>query len=236
MLFDLRGRGRRRTVQVIYITLAVLMGGGLIFFGIGGSVSGGLFDAIGLTGNKSGGGSGGNDILAKQERTAERRVRVNPGDSVAWATLARLRYQQAGQGSNYDQARGQFSPAGLRELARATSAWERYLQIERRRPDPNVAALMVQAYAPTALNQPQPGVQAAEIVATARPSAQAYYQLAVFAYSAHQTRKGDLAAQRALAKTPVADRPSVKSQLDAIKKQGGPTQGSAGASAVSPSG
>src|SRR5438445_11265205 len=100
MLFDLRGRGRRKTVQVIYITLAVLMGGGLIFFGIGGSVSGGLFDAIGLTGNNSGGGGGGNDILAKQERTAERRVRVNPNDSVAWATLARLRYQQAGQGAN----------------------------------------------------------------------------------------------------------------------------------------
>jgi len=43
----------------------------------------------------------------------------------------------------------------LRELGRATAAWERYLQVERRTPDPNVAALMVQAYAPTALNQPR---------------------------------------------------------------------------------
>jgi hypothetical protein len=236
MLFDLRGRGRRKTVQVIYVTLAVLMGGGLIFFGIGGSVSGGLFDAIGLTGHHNGGGGGGNDILARQERTAEQRVRVNPGDAVAWATLARLRYQQAGQGGNYDQARGQFSQGGLRELTRATAAWERYLKLERRNPDPNVAALMVQAYAPTALNQPQPGVQAAEIVASARPSAQTYYELAVFAYAAHQTRKGDLASRQAVQRTPVADRPSVKSQLDAIRKQGGPTQGSAGASAVSPSG
>lgn len=235
MLFDLRGRGRRKTVQAIYITLAVLMGGGLIFFGIGGSVSGGLFDAIGLTGNGGGGGGGGSDILAKQERTAERRVAVNPNDSAAWATLARLRYQQAGQGSNYDQARGQFSQAGLRELSRATAAWERYVKLEHS-PDPNVAALMVQAYAPTALNQPQAGVQAAEIVASARPSAQSYYQLAVFAYAAHQTRKGDLAAQKALQRTPSADRPSVKSQLDTIKKQGGPSTGSAGASAVSPSG
>ena len=53
MLFDLRGRGRRRTVQTIYLTLAVLMGGGLVLFGIGGSVSGGLFDAVGLTGGGS---------------------------------------------------------------------------------------------------------------------------------------------------------------------------------------
>ena len=36
MLFDLRGRGRRRTVQVIYIGLAILMVGGLLLFGIGG--------------------------------------------------------------------------------------------------------------------------------------------------------------------------------------------------------
>ena len=34
MLFDLRGRGRRRTVQVIYLSLAILMGGGLVLFGI----------------------------------------------------------------------------------------------------------------------------------------------------------------------------------------------------------
>src|SRR5919205_342764 len=90
-----------------------------------------------------------------------------------------------------------------------------------------LAVLMVQAYAPTALNQPKSGVEAAEIVADARPSAQAFYQLAVFAYSAGQTRKGDLAAGKALEKTPAADRPSVKSQLDAIKKNGGlPKEGS----------
>ena len=48
MLFDLRGRGRRRTVKFVYITLAVLMGGGLVLFGIGGggATQGGLVDAI----------------------------------------------------------------------------------------------------------------------------------------------------------------------------------------------
>jgi len=35
MLFDLRGRGRRRTVQVIYGGLALLMGSGLVLFGVG---------------------------------------------------------------------------------------------------------------------------------------------------------------------------------------------------------
>ena len=51
--------------------------------------------------------------------------------------------------------------------------------------------------------------------------------LAVLAYSAGQTRKGDLAAQKAVQKSPAADRPSVKSQLDALKKQGGASTGSA---------
>ena len=30
MLFDLRGRGRRKTVQITYIGLAALMGGGVV--------------------------------------------------------------------------------------------------------------------------------------------------------------------------------------------------------------
>ena len=46
MLFDLRGHGRRRAVRVIYIGLALLMGVGLVGFGIGGGFGGGgLFSA-----------------------------------------------------------------------------------------------------------------------------------------------------------------------------------------------
>ena len=46
MLFDLRGRGRRRFVQGIYLGLAILMGGGLILFGVGAGTNGGLLDAF----------------------------------------------------------------------------------------------------------------------------------------------------------------------------------------------
>ena len=38
MLFDLRGRHRRRAVRIIYTGLAVLMGVGLVGFGIGGGL------------------------------------------------------------------------------------------------------------------------------------------------------------------------------------------------------
>ena len=76
MLFDLRGR-RRRAVQATYLTLAVLMGGGLVFFGIGGSVSGGLLDAF-----KSGNGNNSNVGGAVQKRNDRNKgqsaLRANP--------------------------------------------------------------------------------------------------------------------------------------------------------------
>ena len=47
MLFDLRGRGRRRTVQVVYVGLAVLFGAGLVLFGVGGGFGGtGILNAV----------------------------------------------------------------------------------------------------------------------------------------------------------------------------------------------
>jgi hypothetical protein len=220
MLFDLRGRGRRRTVQAIYLTLAVLMGGGLVLFGIGGSVSGGLFDAVGLTGG-GGGGSSANEQLQKQEKAALRRSRLNPRDATALITLTRVRYQQAGQGDNFDQETGAFKSGGRKELAQAAQSWSSYLALEPKKPDPNVATLMVQAFSPVGLNRPQDGVTAAEIVADARPSAQTYYQLAVFAYAAKQTRKGDLAGKKAVELAPDAQRAAVKSQVDTAKSQGG---------------
>jgi hypothetical protein len=220
MLFDLRGRGRRRTVQTIYLTLAVLMGGGLVLFGIGGSVSGGLFDAVGLTGGGSGGSSA-NEQLVKQEKAALRRVRANPRDQAALITLTRVRYQQAGQGDNFDQDTGTFKSGGRKELAQAADSWASYLALDPKKPDPNVATLMLQAFSPVGLNRPKDGVTAAELVADARPSAQTYYQLAVFAYAAKQTRKGDLAGKKAVELAPSAQRAAVKSQVDAAKTQGG---------------
>ena len=219
MLFDLRGRGRRRTVQVIYASLAILMGGGLVFLGIGSGVSGGLLDAVGLTNSGPGNTSGGSDILANQEKAAEKRARANPTDARAWAALARARYKLAGQGDNYDQNTGAFTTKGRRQLAEAAQAWERYLALEPPKPDPSVALVMSRAYGPNGLNQPAKAVGAAEIAASAQPSSQAYYQLALYAYAAGQTRKGDLAGRRAVELAPADARGSVKAQLDAAKAQ-----------------
>ena len=225
MLFDLRGRGRRRTIQVIYVTLAILMGGGLVFFGIGGNTSGGLFDAIGLTGNGGGGGSA-SDAFDKLEKSAEKRVRANPRDARAWAELARIRFQKAGTGDNYDSQRGTFKDDGRKQLRSSAQAWDRYLALNPARPDDNVATLMVRVFSPAGLNQPAKATTAAEIVSRANPSANTYFQLAAFAYAAGQTRKGDLAAAESLRRAPPAQRSAYKTQIEQAKK--GASSGGAG--------
>ena len=73
MLFDLRGRGRRNTIKVIYVFLAFLMGGGLVFFGIGGATSGGLFDVFN---NSSGGADTGQKRFEKLESAASSAARA----------------------------------------------------------------------------------------------------------------------------------------------------------------
>jgi hypothetical protein len=212
MLFDLRGRGRRRTIQAIYVTLAILMGGGLIFFGIGGNTSGGLFDAF-----KSGGG-GGSDTFSKQASQAEKTLKANPNDAAAWGVLAKARFQQAGQGDSYDQQTNQFTDKGKSQLQQSATAWEHYLALNPRNPDDSLASLMVQVYSPTALNQPAKGVKAAQIVTASRPSAQTFYTLAVFAYAAGDKRTGDLAAAKTLSLTPSGRKTQTKLLLDQAKK------------------
>ena len=215
MLFDLRGAGRRRTVKVVYITLAFLMGGGLVLFGIGGDVSGGLVDAI----TERGTGDDGSDRFRKQEAAALKRTQANPQDAAAWAALARARFQLAGIGENFDPAKGTFTKGGTAKLTSAGEAWDRYLALEPKKPDDRVASLMVQAFG--ALNQPEKAAQAQEVITEARPTASTFTQLAVFAYQAGQTRKGDLAKDKALELTEPDMREALKGQLEQAKQSAG---------------
>jgi hypothetical protein len=215
MLFDLRGAGRRRTVKVVYITLAFLMGGGLVLFGIGGDVSGGLVDAI----TERGSGDDGSDRFRDQEEAALKRTQANPQDAPAWAALARARFQLAGLGENFDQEKGAFTAEGRAKLESAGAAWERYLALEPEKPDDRVASLMVQAFG--ALNEPAKAATAQEVITEARPTASTFSQLAIFAYQAGQTRKGDLAKDKALELTDPDMREALRGQLESAKQQAG---------------
>ena len=145
MLFDLRGRGRRRTVQVIYLSLAILMGGGLVLFGIGGGTNGGLFDAIG----GSGGSSANVDaVFQKRLDTYNQRLKANPQDAAALIGLTKLHASNASVGENYNQTQQAYTAKGLAELRQASAAWQRYLATKPAKPDADTATQMTQAYGP----------------------------------------------------------------------------------------
>jgi hypothetical protein len=215
MLFDLRGRGRRRTVQVIYASLAILMGGGLVLFGIGGDTQGGLFDAF----RENQGSTDATKAIERQVDRAETATRIRPRDPAAWAQLTRLRYQSASIGSGYDQSTGRFTGDGLAKLRLARRSWNRYLALDPPRPDDRLASLMAQALGPAGLNDADGAVRAQEIVAEERRPATAnlYAQLANLAWMAGQNRKGDLAADKAVSLTDRGERTLMRQQLDQAK-------------------
>jgi hypothetical protein len=218
MLFDLKGK-RRRTVQITYVALAFLMAVGLIGAGVGSGTSGGLFDLF----SGGGGGSTANKTLDKRIKNAERALRVNPKDQVALVSLVRSHYTLAS--ADTDQRTGQFGKDGKKELVKTSTAWERYVASDPKKPDESLASLMVVAYSQIGLNQPSNAAGAAEIVATARNDAQAWLQLVQYASLAHQTRKADLAGQQAIKHAPKNQRKLVKQSVAQAKAAGTPAAG-----------
>jgi hypothetical protein len=211
MLFDLQGK-RRRVVQATYLVLAILMGGGLVLFGIGsGNISGGLFDAI--TGKDSTGGNG-NSIVATRIKADEKALKLNPGNTNALQDLVRSHYQLATDDA--DRNTGQFGTNGKLQLERAAVAWKRYQDVAKA-PDPSLASLMLNAYSELGLNRPDEATRAAQLVAEARPSAAAYLQVARYAQKAGQTRIADLAGEKAVAIAPKSQKAVVRKQVASIK-------------------
>jgi hypothetical protein len=217
MLFDLRGK-RRRAVQVTYLGLALLMGAGLVFFGIGGSVSGGLLDAF-----KGGGGGGGNDAIKK--RIEQDKKQAAAGSEPALRELVRDYYQLAT--SQTSASATSFPSSAKDELASAGVYWQRYLR-SAKNPDPSLARVAVQVYDVGALNKPKDAEAAAQIVAQASNDASSYLALVQYAALAGDTRTADLAAIKAVDLAPKDQKKQVKLQADQLKKAAAQAQAQGG--------
>jgi tetratricopeptide (TPR) repeat protein len=228
MLFDIRGR-RKRFIQVIYVFLALLLGGSLVFFGIGGDAPGGLGDALGISNNSSGGG--GSDQFNEDIEQAEAALEVNPENAEALAALARFQYLSGQQQLEIDDETGGqvLTDEAIASFDASVDAWERYLKAVKGKPDPTVATLVFQAYGNLAFarNDPvliertlQGAVKTAEVIADDRPSPNSYLQLASAAYLAGDKTLGDEAAANALKEVDDASRDQLKTQLDSAKQQG----------------
>jgi hypothetical protein len=206
MLFDLRGR-RRRAVQVTYLMLALLMGGGLVLFGVGGDVSGGLLDAF-----KGGGGSSGNSALNDRIKKEEERLQASPQNQVLLQTLVRDYYSKATQSR---QSGASFPPDAKDDLRKAGAYWDRYMNAADK-PNPATAGYALQIF--DALNKPKDAQKAAQILAQAGNDSASYLRLVAYAARAGDTRTADLATQKAVDLAPKAQQKLIKKQAEALKK------------------
>jgi hypothetical protein len=210
MLFDLRGR-RRRVVQGTYLLLALLLGGGLVLFGVGGDVSGGLLDAF-----KGGGGSSGNSALQGEIDKQEKRLATNPQNEVLLQALVRNYYAQATQTR---QSGATFPPEAKDDLRKAGAYWNRYAAVADK-PNPTTASYALQIYDVGALNKPKEAEKAASILAQATNDAPSYLRLVSYAARAGDTRTADLAGQKAIDLAPKTQKKLVEKQVEALKKAG----------------
>ena len=223
MIFDLRGK-RRRTVQATYLTLAVLMGAGLVLFGIGSSVSGGLSDLF----SGGGGGDQATKTVQKNIDAAEKKLKTNPSDPDALAELVRGHYQLATQKAD---ANGNFTSGARDELVAATDAWQRYSDAAEK-PDKGLANTAIQSYTGLAQLTKDPQDQkpfwegaagAAETLTQGTKNYAPYVQLVQYASLAGETRKADLAGKRAVELAPKNQKKQVKQLVDQAKQSGAST-------------
>ncbi len=217
MLFDLRGRGRRRSVRVIYLGLALLFGVGFVGFGVGvGGGGGGIINS--LTNNEGSGGA----TFASEIKKYRKLTQEQPNNVSAWEHLVSAQLHEAGNEA-YVTRTGQLTGKGKELFAQTARSWNSYLGVNPAKPSPELAQRMVVVFGEEGLNEPAAAVQVLQIVVAARPTSVSYYaELADYAYKAHNTRVGDLASEKALALAPASERQRLKTQLAALKtlKQG----------------
>jgi hypothetical protein len=211
MLFDLRGRGRRRTVRVIYGGLALLIGAGLVFFGVGAGVGGGgLLNS--LTGNESSGSAS----FANQIKKYKKLTQQQPSSVYGWEQLTLAQLHEAGGEAYFANQR--LTSKGRELFGQTSQSWNSYIALKPSKPNVEIAQEMVRVFGEEGLNEPAEAVKVLQIVTAARPeSAALYASLAEYAYKAHNTRIGDLASAKAVALAPSAQRKQLKTQLAAIK-------------------
>jgi hypothetical protein len=209
MLFDLRGR-RRRAVQATYLMLALLMGGGLVLFGIGGEVSGGLLNAF-----EGGGGSSGDTVLRDRIERQEERLQASPGNEQLMENLIRDYYSLA-TGQRQDGTVG-FPDDAKDELRQAGAYWQRYVETADK-PNADTARFALQVYDQGALDRPKLAQRAAAIIAEASNDVVSYLNLVSIATRAGDKRTADLAATKAVDLAPKAQRKQIKQQAEALKK------------------
>ena len=214
MLFDLRGRGRRRTGAGRLSRPGDLFGLSFIGFGVGtGLGGGGVFE--GLFGSKERLGRRRLRQTGLRSRKAHQSASKRSGRLGA---LAEARFHNANGSEFYDEEKQQFTAKGKEQLTKVVDAWSRYVALNPKNPPLTIAYDMVRVFGEEGLNQPGEAVAALQLVIPSKPASVTLYgDLAKFAYQAKNTSVGELAAKKTISLTPAADRKGWKQSLAQLK-------------------
>src|SRR5579872_6885408 len=146
MLFDLRSRCRRRVVKGVYVFLAVLIGAGLVGFGIG---TGGNFGGLLSSAANGGGGSGtGEQPYLNAVSSARKRTAAHATDPAAWVALGNALYNLS-QTPDYYVTNSGYTQSGLNTLAQLKHAWNTYIALAPTKPDLHLALAVASVFGNT---------------------------------------------------------------------------------------
>ena len=215
MLFDLKGK-RKRLVQVVYVMLAILFGGGLVLFGVGGNVSGGLVDAF----RGSGGGGADNSAFTDARRAGRAPGGAQPGRARRRGSrCVRAQFNLASSPAGSDAETGALTDRGQQAVIEVTQAWERYVKLKPEKIDASGAAFAALAFG--ALQDYDKAVEIQQRSRSRRgPSAERVLPARRLRLPRGSGRAGDRAASEAVRRTPSDQRNTVRSLIKDLKKQG----------------
>jgi hypothetical protein len=215
MLFDLRSRGRRRVIKGVYLFLAVLIGVGLVGFGVG---TGGNFGGLLSAAKGGGGGANGQNAYTKALATAQKKAKASPTDPASWTGVGRAAFNLAQLPSNYVTGTG-YTASGHAVLAQLKQAWTSYLGLAPAKPDLTFAEEVVSAFGTTpGIGDYRTAESAQEVVTASQPTSYTQYEfLAYYAYLANEPSRGDQAGARAIALAPKNLRTQTRTALTSMK-------------------
>lgn len=206
MLFDLQGP-RKTFVKAVYLGLAILLGGGLVLFGVGSNVNGGLADVFG---NKS-------SVEQARENVDKysKQVQASPKNKQALENLIAARYTLAADETNFDQNKNSFSKEGTQQLNLIKSDWATYLKLTDDKPSLGTSNYAVSAF--LGLNDAKGATAAQQIITAKEPSASNYLALMLYASYAGNTLVASGAEEKAREVATPDEKAEVKAQIKEIQ-------------------
>ncbi|MGH2906571.1 MAG: hypothetical protein ACRDKI_07345 [Solirubrobacterales bacterium] len=200
-------------MKAIYLGLAILMAGGLVLFGVGSSVNGGLADVF------SGGGNSGD--LKKQVEKSQEAVTKDPKNAKALQNLIVDRYTWAGDTKNFNPKTQEFTEEGKAQLTALTKNWATYQKLTDK-PNLVTASYVVSAY--LGLQDAKGAQKAQSILAERQPSAANYlalFEYATFAGDSLVATGAELKARDLATKDQIAEiNQQIKTTKQRAKKRG----------------